>query len=71
MTRRCVAIFQFFGTRLAFRVMGVVAVLLYVILWNTGGRGVTGWEWFFVILAVLGDLASYGGSRYGRRRPAY
>jgi hypothetical protein len=24
-----------------------------------------------VVLAVLGDLASYGGSRYGTRRPAY
>ena len=56
-------------------ILGIVflplTTLLYVILWNTGGRGVTGWEWFFVVLAVLGDLASYGGSRYGRRRPAY
>ena len=56
-------------------ILGIVflplTTLLYVILWNTGGRGVNGWEWFFVILAVLGDLASYGGSRYGRRRPAY
>jgi hypothetical protein len=56
-------------------ILGIVflplTTLLYVILWNTGGRGVTGWEWFFVILAVLGDLVSYGGSRYGRRRPAY
>ena len=56
-------------------ILGIVflplTTLLYVILWNTGGRGVTGWEWFFVVLAVFGDLASYGGSRYGRRRPAY
>ena len=56
-------------------ILGIVflplTTLLYVILWNTGGRGVNGWEWFFVILAVLGDLASYGGSRYARRRPAY
>jgi hypothetical protein len=44
--------------------------LLYVILWNTGGRGVSGWEWLFVILAIFGDLASYAGSRYGRW-PAY
>jgi hypothetical protein len=48
-----------------------LTTLLYVILWNTGGRGVTGWEWFFVILALLGDFASYGGGAYGRRRPAY
>jgi hypothetical protein len=44
---------------------------MYVIFWNTGGRGVTGWEWIFVILAVFADLASYGGGAYGRRRGAY
>ena len=42
--------------------------LLYVILWNTGGHGVTGWEWIFVFFAFLGDLASYGG---GARRRGY
>jgi hypothetical protein len=47
-----------------------LTTLLYVILWNTGGRGVTGWEWIFVILAVFGDLASYARSA-GRRRSAY
>ena len=48
-------------------ILGVVflplTTLLYVILWNTGGRGVTGWEWLLVVLAVFGDLASYGRSR--------
>jgi hypothetical protein len=43
--------------------------LLYVILWNTGGRGVTGWEWIFVVFALFGDLASYGG--FGRQRGAF
>ena len=46
-----------------------ITTLLYVILWNTGGYGVDGWEWIFVILAVFADLASYGGSRYGWRDP--
>lgn len=46
-----------------------LTTLLYVILWNTGGYGVDGWEWIFVILAVFADLASYGGSRYGWRDP--
>jgi hypothetical protein len=41
--------------------------LTYVILWNTGGYGVDGWEWILVVLAVFADLASYGASRYGRR----
>ena len=45
-----------------------LTTLLYVILWNTGGHGVTGWEWIFVFFAFLGDLASYGG---GARRRGY
>jgi hypothetical protein len=57
-------------------ILGIIFVplttLMYVILWNTSGRGVHGWEWIFVILAVFADLASYGGGAYGRRRsPAY
>ena len=36
-------------------------------LWDWGaGRHVTGFEWFFVILAFLIDLGSYG---QGRRVP--
>ena len=52
-------------------ILGVIflplTTLLYVILWNTGGHGVTGWEWIFVILALMGDLASWGGGARGRR----
>jgi hypothetical protein len=55
-------------------ILGIIflplTTLMYVILWNTGGRGVTGWEWIFVIVAVFADLASYGGSAYGRRQGA-
>jgi hypothetical protein len=54
-------------------ILGVIflplTTLLYVILWNTGGRGVTGWEWIFVILAVFGDIASHGVS--SRQRNAF
>ena len=46
-----------------------LTTLLYVILWNTGGRGVTGWEWIFVILAFFGDLASHAAA--GRQRGAF
>ena len=29
--------------------------------------GVTGWGWFFVVIAFILDLASYGGSGYTNR----
>src|SRR6478735_8441013 len=52
-------------------ILGIIflplTTLLYVILWNTGGRGVTGWEWIFVVLAVFVDVASHGAS--ARQRP--
>ena len=53
-------------------ILGIIFVpittLMYVILWNTGGRGVNGWEWILVIVALLGDAASWGGGAAGRRR---
>jgi hypothetical protein len=56
-------------------ILGVIflplTTLLYVILWNTGGRGVTGWEWIFVALAFVGDLASYSATAYRRQGAAY
>ena len=40
--------------------------LVYVLIsWGTVG-GVSGFEWFFVVLAFCADLASYG-SGYNRR----
>jgi hypothetical protein len=42
--------------------------LTYVAFWDWGaGRHVTGIEWFFVILAFMIDLGSYGAG--GRSRP--
>jgi hypothetical protein len=56
-------------------ILGIIffplTMLLYVIFWNTGGRGVTGWEWIFVILAFFGDVTSWGGGAFGRRRRAF
>jgi hypothetical protein len=48
-----------------------LTTLLYVIVWNTNGRGVDGWEWLVVALAVAGDLGSYARAAYGRRQAAY
>jgi hypothetical protein len=44
--------------------------LSYVAFWDWGpGRHVTGFEWFFVVLAFAIDLSSYGaGRRYQDRR---
>ena len=57
---------------LVWPILGIIflpwTTLLYVLFWNTGGRGVTGWEWIFVILAVLVDVSSDGAS--ARRRAA-
>ena len=42
--------------------------LAYAVLWNIEGRGVSGIEWFFVGLAFIADLASYGGASRARDR---
>ena len=41
--------------------------LTYAAFWDWGpGREVTGFEWFFVILAFLIDLSSWAGGRRAR-----
>jgi hypothetical protein len=46
--------------------------LSYVAFWDWGpGRHVTGFEWFFVILAFAIDLSSYGAGRRYQGRRAY
>jgi hypothetical protein len=37
--------------------------LAYAVMWDTGTRTVSGFEWFIVGLAFLADLASYAGGR--------
>jgi hypothetical protein len=37
------------------------ATLIYVLLY-TPGRGVTGWDWFWVVLAALLDVGHWGAS---------
>jgi hypothetical protein len=48
-----------------------ITTLLYVILWNTNGRGVHGWEWILVAFGVFADLASYASRAARGRRTAY
>jgi hypothetical protein len=40
--------------------------LAYAIMWDTGTHAVTGFEWFIVAIAFLGDLGAYGGTGRGR-----
>jgi hypothetical protein len=40
--------------------------LAYAAMWVYGHNGVTGFEWFLVILAFLADLSSYGGGSRAR-----
>jgi hypothetical protein len=44
--------------------------LMYLLVF---AGGITGIEWLLIALAVVGDLASYGGSAYGNRNriPGY
>ena len=44
--------------------------LAYAVMWNVGGHGVKGFEWFIVILAFLFDLASYANRDRARRASA-
>jgi hypothetical protein len=40
--------------------------LMYTIVWQVG-VGVDGWNWLWVGLALVCDIASYSGSAYGNR----
>jgi hypothetical protein len=42
--------------------------LAYAVMWDAGTNEVTGFEWFIVILAFLGDLGAYGGGSRWRAR---
>jgi hypothetical protein len=53
-------------------ILGIILLplttLVYVILWNTNGHGVVGWEWILVVLAIFWDAATHGGGVFSRRR---
>jgi len=41
--------------------------LAYAAMWGSGPNGVSGFEWFIVILAFVFDLGSYAQGSRGRR----
>jgi hypothetical protein len=36
--------------------------LAYAVMWDIGSNRVSGFEWFIVVLAFLGDLSTHGGA---------
>lgn len=42
--------------------------LAYAAMWSVGSDGVSGFEWFIVILAFVVDLGSWAGRDKARRR---
>jgi hypothetical protein len=46
------------------------ATLMYAVLY-TPGVGLTGWEWFWVVVAGIFDLGHYGAAGMERRRAAH
>jgi hypothetical protein len=41
--------------------------LAYAVMWSLGTNGVSGFEWFIVILAFVVDLGAYAGRDKARR----
>jgi hypothetical protein len=42
--------------------------LAYAVMWSVGSHGVSGFEWFIVVLAFFFDLGSYAEGRRGRHQ---
>lgn len=70
---RPVLVSHAFGDTLVLPLLGIIflpfATLIYVILY-TPGVGLTGWEWFWVVLAGLFDISSWAGNWTQRRQAA-
>ena len=51
-------------------ILGIIflpfTTLMYVILWGPTGN-LTGWDWLWLILAVVIDVSHYGASAYSNR----
>ncbi len=58
-----------FGNSFILPILGIIflpfTTLMYVIIWSPGG--LVGWDWFWLILALLIDVSSYGGNAYANK----
>jgi len=59
-------------TSFVWPVLGIIflpfTTLIYILLWQTGGRGVSGWDWLWIGFAVILDLAHWGASASQRNQ---
>ena len=58
-----------FGNTLLWPILGIIflpfTTLMYVLLWSS--TGLTGFDWFWLALAVILDIGHMGGSAYANR----
>jgi len=65
-----------FGGSWLLPILGIIflpfTTLMYVILWSPG-IGLVGFDWFWLILAVVIDIGQFGGSTWANRNriPGY
>ena len=64
-----------FGGMWIWPILGILflpfTTLMYVLLWSPAG--IIGWDWFWLVLAVMIDLSQAAGSAYANRNrmPGY
>ena len=58
-----------FGGSWFWPILGIIflpfTTLMYVLLWSPGG--LTGWDWMWLILAVILDVMHYGSTAFSNR----
>jgi hypothetical protein len=61
-------------TSFVWPVLGIIflpfTTLIYILLWDVT-RGVTGWDWFWVGLAVLIDVSHWGATASQRNQRSF
>jgi hypothetical protein len=59
-----------FGGSWLWPILGIIflpfTTLMYVLLW-TPGIGIVGWDWFWLIVAIVLDVSHYASSAYANR----
>jgi hypothetical protein len=58
-----------FGDTIILPILGIVflpfTTLMYALLWSP--TGLTGWDWFWLVLAAVIDIGHWGSSVYANR----